>query len=62
VEWNTTAYRKLYLLSSWLGFHYLLDYKAQKLAKMRKTNSMSAVKIPKDMRTGQARKGVPEDK
>jgi hypothetical protein len=62
VERNTTAYRKLCLLSSWLGFHYFLDYKARKLAKMQKTNSMSAVKILKDMRAGQARKGIPDDK
>jgi hypothetical protein len=62
VEWNTTAYRRPCLLSNWLGFHYLLDYKARKLARMRKTNRMSAIKILKYMRAGQARKGIPEDK
>jgi SNF2 family DNA or RNA helicase len=57
VEWNTTTYRKLCLLSTWLGFQYLLDYKATKLAAKRK--NMDALSILKDLRAGQKRKGIP---
>ncbi|KAI4675893.1 uncharacterized protein J4E84_009868 [Alternaria hordeiaustralica] len=62
VEWNTTTYRKLCLLSSWLGFKYLLDdsYKATKLAAKRK-KKMTALTILKDMRSGQKRLRVPID-
>lgn len=59
VDWNTTSYRKLCLLSSWVGFEYLLDYKANKLASKRK--NMSALTILKDLRAGQARKKIPKD-
>ncbi|CAN9186872.1 unnamed protein product [Alternaria alternata] len=33
VAWNTTSYRKMCLISSWLGFIYLLDYKVPYLKK-----------------------------
>ncbi|KAF2030155.1 hypothetical protein EK21DRAFT_89216 [Setomelanomma holmii] len=58
VEWNTTTYRKLCLLSSWLGFLYLLNYKASKLSSLRKKKD--ALTILRDLRTFQKRKGIPD--
>lgn len=59
-EWSTTAYRKWCLLASWLGFQYLLDYKASNLGSKRK--NMSALTILRDVQTGQQRLKVPKEK
>jgi hypothetical protein len=56
VEWSTTTYRKLCLGTSWIGYVYLLDYKAAKLASNRKT--MSTLPILKDLRVSQQRKKI----
>jgi SNF2 family DNA or RNA helicase len=58
VEWSTTAYRKWSLLASWLGFEYLLDYKAATLKSRRK--NMDALSILRDVRKGQERLKIPK--
>jgi SNF2 family DNA or RNA helicase len=60
VAWSTTAYRKWCLLASWLGFQYLLDYKASQLSSKRK--NMSALSILQDIQKGQDRLKIPKDK
>ncbi|KAJ4326067.1 hypothetical protein N0V94_000229 [Neodidymelliopsis sp. IMI 364377] len=60
VEWSTTAYRQWCLLASWLGFQYLLDYKASKFGEKRK--KMNALTILQDVQKGQDRLKVPKDK
>jgi hypothetical protein len=59
VVWDTTTYRKLCLITSWLGLGYLLNYKAAQLKKFRKGNG-SALDLLKDLCKGQARQGVPQ--
>ncbi|KAF3043432.1 hypothetical protein E8E12_007269 [Didymella heteroderae] len=60
VEWSTTAYRKWCLLASWLGFQYLLDYKASSLGSKRKT--MTALTMLQDVQKGQKRLKEPKEK
>lgn len=59
--WSTTTYRRLCLMSTWLGFSYLLHYKAPFLKKFRQTNG-NATTILKDLRAGQKRANIPEEK
>ncbi|KAJ8115193.1 hypothetical protein OPT61_g3101 [Boeremia exigua] len=59
LAWNTTTYRKLCLITSWLGLGYLLEYKAAKLKKIREHKD-NAVRFLKDVRIGQARVKIPE--
>ena len=61
VAWNTTSYRKMCLISSWLGFMYLLDYKVPYLKKFRKNNG-DAVTILGDLHKGRVRMKVAEAK
>ncbi|KAF1352672.1 hypothetical protein EJ07DRAFT_159119 [Lizonia empirigonia] len=59
VTWNTTTYRKLCLITTWLGLFYNLDYKVSKLKKFCANRGTSRT-ILEDLRKGQARQGVPE--
>jgi hypothetical protein len=61
VVWSTTTYRKMCLLSSWLGFAYLLHYKAPQLKDFRRKKG-TATTILKDLRAGQKRARVPDEK
>ncbi|KAH6633017.1 SNF2 family N-terminal domain-containing protein [Boeremia exigua] len=61
LQWNTTTYRKLCLISSWLGMAYLLEYKATKLKKV-KEHKNNGYRFLKDVRAGQKRANVPEDR
>lgn len=60
VAWSTTAYRKWCLLASWLGFQYLLDYKASKLGSKRK--QLNALKVLQDVQKGQKRLKEPNER
>ena len=61
VVWNTTSYRKMCLISSWLGFICLLDYKVPYLKKFRNNNG-DVVTILGDLHKGQVRTKVAEAK
>lgn len=61
VVWQTMIYRKLCLLSSWLGFVCLLHYKVGKLKDFRK-NYGDALQILRDIRTKQRVEKVEENK
>jgi SNF2 family DNA or RNA helicase len=58
LSWNTTTYRKLCLITSWLGMGWLLEYKATKLKKIREHRD-NPVKFLRDVRAGQARAKIP---
>ena len=60
VAWNTTTYRKLCLITAWLGMAYLLKYKALVLKKIREKKG-NAIRFLEDVRAGQARRNVPEE-
>ena len=58
---STTTYRKLCLITSWLGFAHLLHYKVQKLKEFRKQNGTARTMI-KHMRANQRAQKLPADK
>lgn len=60
VEFRTTAFRKQSLLASWIGFNFLLNYKAQKLASLRK--DLTAFVMLMDLGRGQERSNIDEGK
>lgn len=60
LAWNTTTYRKICLITAWLGMGYLLEYKATKLKKIRE-NRGNAIRFLKDVRAGQSRANIAED-
>jgi hypothetical protein len=60
VVWSTTTYRKLCLMTSWLGMGYILDYKVNKLKEFRKNNGTAHTML-EAVRDGQILQEVPED-
>lgn len=55
--WDTNVYRAMCLMTSWLSFQYLTDYRVKKLREFRKKNG-DAFRILKDLRARQLKHGV----